>query len=94
MTKRFEEVVRAPLSNLRETLAQRDLKGECVIVVGPPTAEQADLRDVESALIDALSRGSVRDAATEIAEVFGLPRKDVYAMALGRGTAQKKGEGD
>ncbi|MGS4945009.1 16S rRNA (cytidine(1402)-2'-O)-methyltransferase [Meridianimarinicoccus sp. RP-17] len=91
MTKRFEEVIRAPLAALRDQLAGRDLKGECVIAVGPPTTQAADPRDVDLALTDALSRGSLRDAASEIAEVFGIPRKDVYAMALARGSA---GSGD
>ena len=26
--------------------------------------------------------GSVKDAAAEVAQTFGLPRKDVYQMAL------------
>jgi 16S rRNA (cytidine1402-2'-O)-methyltransferase len=88
MTKRFEEVVRADLGTLHDMMAERDLKGECVIAVGPPAESSADPRDIERALDDALSRGSLRDAAAEISGVFGLPRKEVYAMALARSAAE------
>lgn len=84
MTKRFEEVIRAQLHDLWQDIAARDIKGECVIVVGPPPVRDTDPRDVELALAEALARGTLRDAATEIAEVFGIPRRDVYAMALAR----------
>lgn len=82
MTKRFEEVLRAPLSQLGRDIAGRDIKGECVIAVGPPVAGTADPDQIEAALAEALTRVSLRDAASEIAQVFGLPRKDVYNMAL------------
>lgn len=84
MTKRFEEVIRGQLHDLWQDIAARDIKGECVIVVGPPPERDSDPRDVELALAEALGRGTLRDAATEIAEVFGIPRRDVYAMALAR----------
>lgn len=84
ITKRFEEVLRAPISELRARVAARELKGECVILVAPPAARQADPDAVERALSEALTRASLRDAAREIAEVFDLPRKDVYALALAR----------
>lgn len=90
MTKRFEEIIRAPLADLCDTVAERDLKGECVIAVGPPTAQTADPRDIDHALIEALSRSSLRDAATEIAELFGVPRKEVYARALALGPVAAK----
>lgn len=93
MTKRFEEVIRAPLHDLSRDVAARDIKGECVIAVGPPPVRDADPRDVELALAEALGRESLRDAATEIAEVFGIPRREVYAMALARSESEKF-EGD
>jgi len=37
---------------------------------------------VEAALRLALQAGGVRDAASEVATAFGLPRRDVYALAL------------
>ena len=84
MTKRFEEIIRAPLHELRQEIGTRDIKGECVIAVGPPGLREVDPHQVEMALAEALRRGTLRDAASEIAEVFGIPRKDVYAMALAR----------
>lgn len=93
MTKRFEEVVRAPLGRLRNDVKDRDLKGECVIAVGPPGLRVVDQNELDSALAEALTRATLRDAASEIAQVFGLPRKDIYAMALAR-TAAARDEGE
>jgi len=90
MTKHFEEILRAPLAALRDSLAGRDIKGECVIAIGPPTAQSVDPDAVDRALADALSRGSLRDAASEIADVFGISRKDVYARALSHAPARQR----
>ncbi len=94
MTKRFEEVIRAPLRELRQQIEGRDIKGECVIAVGPPGERVVDPKQVDAALAEALTRATLRDAASEIAQVFGLPRKDVYARALACAAAkQDEGEG-
>lgn len=84
LTKHFEEIVRAPLVDLAGMLGSKDIRGECVIVVGPPVAREVDAGAVTQALDSALARGSLRDAASEVAEMFDLPRKDVYAQALAR----------
>jgi 16S rRNA (cytidine1402-2'-O)-methyltransferase len=41
-----------------------------------------DEASIETALRDALARGSVKDAAAEVSAALNLPRKDVYRMAL------------
>ncbi|MCF1709153.1 16S rRNA (cytidine(1402)-2'-O)-methyltransferase [Tabrizicola sp. J26] len=83
LTKRFEEVSRGSLANLTEQFADRDVKGEIVVVIDRGTAVVATKSDIEAALRRALRGASVRDAAAEVAEAFGLPRKEVYRMALG-----------
>lgn len=83
LTKRFEEVSRAPLAELAVQFADRDVKGEVVVVIDRGVATVATRTDVEAALRRALRGTSVRDAAAEVSEAFGLPRKDVYRMALG-----------
>lgn len=82
LTKRFEEVIRAPLGKLQENLADHTIKGECVVVLGPPVQQDVSDEDIEMAVKNALERMSVRDAAAEVAEEFGIPRKRVYKMAL------------
>jgi 16S rRNA (cytidine1402-2'-O)-methyltransferase len=84
LTKRFEEVRRGTLAELAESAAQDEPRGECVIVLGAAPETRADTATVETALAEALSRLSVKDAAAEVADRFGLPRRDVYQMALGK----------
>ena len=83
LTKRHEQVVRAPLAELASRIGEDiPAKGEFVIAVGPPERKAADPDMRDAALRDALSRLSVRDAAREVAEALDLPRKEVYQRAL------------
>ena len=83
LTKRFEEVSRGSLADLAAQFADRDVKGEIVVVIDRGRVAVATKSDIEAALRQALRGASVRDAAAEVAEAFGLPRKEVYRMALG-----------
>lgn len=84
LTKLFEEVRRAPLTELaRHYAAQPDVKGEIVVVVGPPGEEARPAADaLDDALREAMGGASVKDAAAEVAGRLGLKRRDVYARAL------------
>jgi 16S rRNA (cytidine1402-2'-O)-methyltransferase len=85
LTKRFEEVLRAPLGELHAAVAERTLKGECVVVVGPPPPATVSQAGIAEALDDALQTSSVKDAATAVAARFGVSRKQLYQMALAKG---------
>lgn len=82
LTKRFEEVRRGTLGQLRDALAGVTLKGEIALVVGRPLAVVAEAADIDAALRLALGRLRVKEAANEVAEALGLPRRDVYQRAL------------
>ena len=83
LTKRFEEVTRAPLGELAAARAGApDPKGEIVVLIGPPIEEAAGAEALDAALARALAAASVRDAAAEVALALGLPRREVYARAL------------
>ena len=84
LTKLFEEVRRAPLGALAaHYAAQAEVKGEIVIVIGPPGEAAAPSAErLDAALRQALEQASVKDAAAEIAARFGLRRREVYARAL------------
>jgi 16S rRNA (cytidine1402-2'-O)-methyltransferase len=82
LTKRFEEVTRGTLGELAEAFAGRAVKGEIVVLVDRPGDPVVDEASIETALRDALARGSVKDAAAEVSAALNLPRKDVYRMAL------------
>jgi 16S rRNA (cytidine1402-2'-O)-methyltransferase len=82
LTKRFEDVSRGTLADLAAAFADRTVKGEIVVLVDRPGVQVVDAARVERALVEALAAGSVKDAATAVADAFALPRKDVYRMAL------------
>jgi len=84
LTKLFEEVRREPLGVLaRHYAAHPEVKGEIVIVIGPPAAEAVgDADAVDHALREAMASASLKDAAAEVAGRFGRPRRLVYARAL------------
>jgi 16S rRNA (cytidine1402-2'-O)-methyltransferase len=82
LTKRFEEVRRGTLAELAEAYGGEAPRGEIVVVVGPPMAQAPDAADLDSALRDALAHLSVRDAAREVADRLGVPRKVAYLRAL------------
>lgn len=85
LTKVHEEVVRAPAEELASALAGRELKGEVVIVVGPPQPSSRpplDERVVRERLAAAAAEGRTRrDAVRDVALELGLPRNEVYRIA-------------
>ena len=83
LTKLFEETRRGTLSELAEHYAQEGPpKGEIVLLIGPPIAEQASAEMIDRALTDALSRLPVKAAANEVADMFSLSKRDAYQRAL------------
>ena len=83
LTKRFEEVSRGTLAELAEQFAARDVKGEIVVLVDRAAERVADGAQVGAALEKAMQSMSIKDAAAAVAEAYGLPRREVYQMALG-----------
>ena len=82
LTKRFEEITRASLADLAQAFAAREVKGEIVIVVDRAAQVAASSESVALALKSALKTHSVKDAVTFVAETLGMPRRDVYQLAL------------
>jgi 16S rRNA (cytidine1402-2'-O)-methyltransferase len=83
LTKRFEEVRRGTLGGLAGAQAGAPVpRGEMVVLVGPPLAPEPDADALDAALLAALARHSMRDAAAEVAARLDLPRRQVYARAL------------
>lgn len=83
LTKKFEETKRGTLAELVDEFADRTVKGEIVVLVA--RGEQTDIveGDVQTALATAMKTMRVKDAATMVAGAMGLPRRQVYQMALG-----------
>ncbi|MFO1174297.1 MAG: 16S rRNA (cytidine(1402)-2'-O)-methyltransferase [Paracoccaceae bacterium] len=89
LTKRFEETVRGTLGELAERFAGHPVKGEIVVLIDRPGTAKADESEVRAALVQALGRMKVKEAAALVADMFGLPKRDIYQMALGL-----RGEGE
>lgn len=85
LTKRFEEVRRGTLEDLAGDLATEEVRGEIVVVIDRAGATVADAATWEEALDRAMATLSVKDAAAMVAEAYGLPRREVYQVALSRG---------
>ena len=84
MTKMHEEINRGPLSELAQSAATLETRGEFVLVIGP-RAEGSELMttdEVDDLLRDRLARDSVKDAVAHAVEVSGRPRREIYARAL------------
>ena len=82
LTKLHEETRRGTLAELAAAYADITPKGEVVVCVGPPLERAPDEADMDEALRKALGEMRTKDAAKEVAEAFGAPRREVYARAL------------
>jgi 16S rRNA (cytidine1402-2'-O)-methyltransferase len=85
LTKLHEEVRRGTLAELAEDLHNSPVKGEIVIVVGPPQKQDVSDEDIAARLVPALQEMSLRDAAKSIAEELGVPKSRVYDIGLREG---------
>ena len=82
LTKLHEEVRRAPLDRLAADLEGETLKGEAVILVGPPQQGEVSDDDIAARLAAALEQMSLRDAAKAVADALGVPKSRVYDLGL------------
>lgn len=83
LTKTFEEFRRGSLGELAAHYAGVDnVKGEIVLLVGPPDAKVAEEADVDAILRDLAGTMPTAKAAGEAARLTGLPRKDLYQRLL------------
>lgn len=92
LTKLYEEVRRASLTELAAHYEETGPpKGEIVVVVGPPLAQEAPSEaDLDALLRTALKRESLRDAVAAVAEATGEKRRVVYARALALDAAKPR----
>lgn len=86
LTKIHEEVLRGTAQELAAALEARELKGEVVLLVGPPVAGEAVVVGddaIRSAVQALVSEGMTRkDAVRRVANELGVPRNDVYRVSL------------
>ncbi|TXB69388.1 16S rRNA (cytidine(1402)-2'-O)-methyltransferase [Paracoccus aurantiacus] len=87
LTKKFEEVLRGTAQDLYENLPEKGVKGEVVLVLDRPQANLPDEAEITEMLSTMLGDMSLRDAATAVAEKYGISRRDAYqiGLTLGKG---------
>ena len=83
LTKRFEECRMGSAGEVAAHYAAHPPKGEIVLVVAPPVADD-DLGeiDVDALLVAALLTDKPSQAAGQVAKATGLDRKTLYARAM------------
>ncbi|GAB4287211.1 MAG: 16S rRNA (cytidine(1402)-2'-O)-methyltransferase [Coriobacteriia bacterium] len=87
LTKVHEEVVRGTLEEVARDVRDRELKGEVVLLVGPPAAQTApvDERAVREGVDRRVAEGASRkDAIKETAAELRVARNTVYRIATKR----------
>jgi 16S rRNA (cytidine1402-2'-O)-methyltransferase len=96
LTKLHEEILRGrPDEIIAAIRARGSVKGEITIVVDRPSAVKSiDCNAVETALFTALQNHSPAKAASLIAKKLGLPKKQLYALALSRKDKSESGQGN
>lgn len=83
LTKRFETFERGTLEELAGRFDDAPVKGEIVILVGPPEEKpEAAADDLDALLQEALADMPVSAAAKKVAKATGLERGEVYKRAL------------
>lgn len=92
LTKIHEEVVRGRAPELAEEISARpEIKGECVIVVAPPSDEELEqlrrgavsLPSLEDAIAEGLCAGEPKSGlAKRLAKAYGISRQEAYGKIL------------
>jgi 16S rRNA (cytidine1402-2'-O)-methyltransferase len=84
LTKIHEEIRRGRLQELALYYAASPVRGEIVILIGPPheTQSTADVARIDSLLRQALPFMPVKAAAALVAEATSASRREVYIRAL------------
>ncbi len=85
LTKMHEEVARDGIEELAAAMARRELKGEVVLVVGPPARgerPEVDAAEVRVRVQSLVAEGSsMKDAIRSVVEETGWPKNEVYDAA-------------
>lgn len=99
LTKLHEEVVRGEAAELAEQVAARgEVRGECVVVISAPSADELDARraavagpalTLEEEIAAGLAVGEPKSAlAKRLAKSFSLPRAEVYDAVVAASAAR------
>ena len=81
LTKKFEEVRRGTLATLQESCVEDPPRGEIVLLIGEGT-QTVSPEAIDAALTEAMVHQRLKEAARDVADRFGLSRRDLYQRGL------------
>ena len=82
LTKKFEDVQIGNVERLLSYYIEKPARGEIVVLIAASAEAEIDELDLKEALQSAMQTLRVKDAADAVAGAFGLPRRDIYQIAL------------
>jgi 16S rRNA (cytidine1402-2'-O)-methyltransferase len=85
LTKAFEELKKAPISELLDHASSKTNRGEFVLVIEPGTAIKAEGENLQDLLVWYRDNTtlSLKDVSRKLAGDLGLSRSNIYQEALG-----------
>lgn len=81
LTKKFETIERGTLISL-SAYATSKLRGEIVLLVGPPLVKTYTELEIEELLLHQLTIEPISNAAASIAKLSGHKKSEIYKLAL------------
>lgn len=81
LTKKFEQTRRGTLASLIEGVESDPPRGEIVLCIGEGE-KTVDPQAIEAALKTAMKDMRLKDAAREVADTFGVSRREIYQLGL------------
>ena len=82
MTKMFEECVNGGAEELIAHFTQNPPKGEIVLMVAPPAAENKENIDLNGVLKELMKNMPLKSAVNEAVKTCGLNKNEVYRRAV------------
>jgi len=83
LTKKYEEILRGSISELTARIDETPLRGEIVVIIAPPEAQEKwDEATIRAALLPLIKTEGVKRAAARVAEKSGHKKRDIYAAAI------------
>jgi 16S rRNA (cytidine1402-2'-O)-methyltransferase len=83
LTKLHEEIWRGTLQDAAAHWADREVKGEVTVVLGPQEPEEPDLESAVAAAMGLIAGGSTRSRAVrDAAEAHGVSRRELYERVI------------
>jgi 16S rRNA (cytidine1402-2'-O)-methyltransferase len=83
MTKQYEEIIRAPLSELVSKIEEREILGEVTVVLAGRSEIHHEPEDLIAAVLARESLGiSRKDAIADIAREMKVPKRELFDVMV------------